>query len=42
MSETISHGEKKRYMIINTWQKIDDPENNLMGFEINKRAKREQ
>ena len=26
-------------MIINTWQQIEDPEKNLLGFEINERAR---
>ena len=26
---------EERYMIINTWQQIEDPEMNLMGFEMN-------
>ena len=26
-------------MIINTWQQIEDPEKNIMGFEMNERAR---
>ena len=33
--------ERRReiYMIINTWQQIEDPEKNLLGFETNKRVR---
>ena len=30
---------RERYMIINTWQQIEDPEKNILGFEMNKRAR---
>ena len=30
---------RERYMIINTWQQIEDPGKNIMGFEINERAR---
>ena len=26
-------------MIINTWQQIEDPEKNILGFELNERAR---
>ena len=28
---------RERYMIINTWQQIEDPEKKIMGFEMNER-----
>ena len=31
--------KRERYMIINTWQQIEAPEKNLLGFEINERAR---
>ena len=30
---------RERYMIINTWQQIEDPEKNILGFELNERAR---
>ena len=30
---------RERYMIINTWQQIEDPKKNIMGFEMNERAR---
>ena len=30
---------RERYMIINTWQQIEDLEKNLLGFEMNERAR---
>merc|ERR1712236_24339 len=30
---------RERFMIINTWQQIEDPEKNILGFEINERAR---
>ena len=32
-------GRRERYMIINTWQQIEDPEKNILGFETNERAR---
>ena len=30
---------RERYMIINAWQQLEDPEKNLLGFETNERAR---
>ena len=39
MPEPMQHGKKKRYMIINTWQQIEDEGKNIMGFETSDRAR---